>query len=58
MPRIVAEIDADLKKWLQWQALATESTMGKLVCEALEDYRQKIGEVSIPSSAAPKGNKS
>ena len=57
MPRIVAEIDADLKKWLQWQALATESTMGKLVCEALEDYREKIGEVTPPNLPTPKGKK-
>ena len=57
MPRIVAEIDDNLKKWLQWQALATESTMGKLVCEALEDYREKIGEVTPPNLPTPKGKK-
>jgi len=43
MPRIVADIDADLKKWYQWQALARDTTMQDLIATALAEYRAKIG---------------
>ena len=43
MPRVVAEIDVDLKKWYQWQALSRDTTMQELIVTALGEYRERVG---------------
>ena len=53
MPRVVAEIDADLKLWLQWQALSRDTTMQALINEALVEFRDRVGG-EIPSTKGKK----
>jgi hypothetical protein len=43
MPRVVADIETELKRWYQWQAMARETTMQSLISQALQDFRDREG---------------
>lgn len=55
MPKLVAIVPEDTKKWLQWQALKREVSVSLLVNEALEDYRESVGG-DLPSELMEKPN--
>ena len=43
MPRIVAEVPIEMKRWLQWQAVSNDSTMTEVINSALDFYKDHVG---------------
>lgn len=41
MPRVVADVDSDLKQWLQHYAIDHHTTMGAVIASLLEEFRQQ-----------------
>ena len=55
MPRVVADIDKDLKRWLQIYALDNETTMSEVIANLIQDHRDRVeGEVENTPSKAKK----
>lgn len=51
MPKVVADIDKDLKRWLQIHALDTERTMSEIVADLIQEYHDRIeGGASAPAA--------
>lgn len=52
MPKVVAEIDKDLKRWLQIHSLDTGRTMSDIVADLIQDYHDRI-ETEEPTPTTP-----
>jgi len=42
MPRVVTDIDSDLKRWLQIHALDTGKTMSEIVAALIQEYHDRV----------------
>ena len=51
MPRVVADIDTDLKSWLQHHAIDQGQTMGMIIAGLIADYRERVDS---PEPTPPK----
>lgn len=54
MPRVVADIDTDLKSWLQHHAIDQGQTMGMIIASLISDYRERVDSPEPTPEPTPK----
>ena len=47
MPRVVTDIDSDLKRWLQFHAIDTGQTMSQILAKLIQEYHDRIESTAL-----------